>query len=455
MAKIRRRLKITSVLIALNILVLFVIVIFYLTRLIIYYNKEHNTEVESNLIVDSIIEKRSYTDLDNGLIYDDNTKTYTFKGKVDNNYLEYSGVLFRIFSVNENNEVKAVAENILTILYGNLKNGFEKSNINTWLNKSTINHSGIFENNLFDSDKLLINTTMCVDKINDLTKITCNKKNTQNKIGILSLNDYYVSGGKESFLNINDTYFLNTLNSEGANYYVTSTGDIALDNTNKKALGIRAVITISGSSEIISGDGSKEKPYNIETHEVKKISDAYVGNYVEYSNLTFKIIDRDNDKVKIAQSEVVKENDKVIFKKFGSDNTYSLNKDNVGYYLNNTYYKTLKNNKYIVKNNWPTGQLNSETLNYVDTYKTSLSANVGMLSLGDMYIDEVENIFLLSKGIGDAKMIDVISPEKNLFGDLVTSTYNLRPCLYLNSNLDIISGDGSEKSPFVVGENNG
>lgn len=455
MAKIRRRLKITSVLIALNILVLFVIVIFYLTRLIIYYNKEHNTEVESNLIVDSIIEKRSYTDLDNGLIYDDNTKTYTFKGKVDNNYLEYSGVLFRILSVNENNEVKAVAENILTILYGNLKNGFEKSNINTWLNKSTINHSGIFENNLFDSDKLLINTTMCVDKINDLTKITCNKKNTQNKIGILSLNDYYVSGGKESFLNINDTYFLNTLNSEGANYYVTSTGDIALDNTNKKALGIRAVITISGSSEIISGDGSKEKPYNIETHDVKKISDAYVGNYVKYSNLTFKIIDRDNDKVKIAQSEVVKENDKVIFKKFGSDNTYSLNKDNVGYYLNNTYYKTLKNNKYIVKNNWPTGQLNSETLNYVDTYKTSLSANVGMLSLGDMYIDEVENIFLLSKGIGDAKMIDVISPEKNLFGDLVTSTYNLRPCLYLNSNLDIISGDGSEKSPFVVGENNG
>lgn len=455
MAKIRRRLKITSVLIALNILVLFVIVIFYLTRLIIYYNKEHNTEVESNLIVDSIIEKRSYTDLDNGLIYDDNTKTYTFKGKVDNNYLEYSGVLFRILSVNENNEVKAVAENILTILYGNLKNGFEKSNINTWLNKSTINHSGIFENNLFDSDKLLINTTMCVDKINDLTKITCNKKNNQNKIGILSLNDYYVSGGKESFLNINDTYFLNTLNSEGANYYVTSTGDIALDNTNKKALGIRAVITISGSSEIISGDGSKEKPYNIETHDVKKISDAYVGNYVEYSNLTFKIIDRDNDKVKIAQSEVVKENDKVIFKKFGSDNTYSLNKDNVGYYLNNTYYKTLKNNKYIVKNNWPTGQLNSETLNYVDTYKTSLSANVGMLSLGDMYIDEVENIFLLSKGIGDAKMIDVISPEKNLFSDLVTSTYNLRPCLYLNSNLDIISGDGSEKSPFVVGENNG
>ena len=455
MAKIRRRLKITSVLIALNILVLFVIVIFYLTRLIIYYNKEHNTEVESNLIVDSIIEKRSYTDLDNGLIYDDNTKTYTFKGKVDNNYLEYSGVLFRILSVNENNEVKAVAENILTILYGNLKNGFEKSNINTWLNKSTINHSGIFENNLFDSDKLLINTTMCVDKINDLTKITCNKKNNQNKIGILSLNDYYVSGGKESFLNIGDTYFLNTLNSEGANYYVTSTGDIALDNTNKKALGIRAVITISGSSEIISGDGSKEKPYNIETHDVKKISDAYVGNYVKYSNLTFKIIDRDNDKVKIAQSEVVKENDKVIFKKFGSDNTYSLNKDNVGYYLNNTYYKTLKNNKYIVKNNWPTGQLNSETLNYVDTYKTSLSANVGMLSLGDMYIDEVENIFLLSKGIGDAKMIDVISPEKNLFGDLVTSTYNLRPCLYLNSNLDIISGDGSEKSPFVVGENNG
>ena len=89
MVKTRRRLKITPVLVALNILGLFVIVIFYLTRLIIYYNKEHNTDVESNLIVDNIIKKRSYTDMENGLIYDDKTKTYTFKGKVNDNYLEF------------------------------------------------------------------------------------------------------------------------------------------------------------------------------------------------------------------------------------------------------------------------------------------------------------------------------------------------------------------------------
>ena len=78
-----------------------------------------------------------------------------------------------------------------------------------------------------------------------------------------------------------------------------------------------------------------------------------------------------------------------------------------------------------------------------------------MLSLGDMYINDVKNVFLLSKGIGDNKAIDVISTEGNFYGDLVTSTYNLRPCLYLNSSLDILSGDGSEKSPFVLGENNG
>ena len=128
---------------------------------------------------------------------------------------------------------------------------------------------------------------------------------------------------------------------------------------------------------------------------------------------------------------------------------------NVGYYLNNVYYKKLKNNNYIVKNNWPVGQLNTETLSYLDTYKNVLTTNIGMPSLGDMYIEEIKNIFLLSKGIGDNKMIDVISPEGSFFGDLVTSTYNIRPCLYLNSNLDIISGDGSEKSPFVLGVNNG
>ena len=76
---------------------------------------------------------------------------------------------------------------------------------------SIISYGVSFIGNLFDSDKLLINTTMCDDKIDDLTKIKCDKKNDQNKIGILSLNDYYVSGGKEGFLNNSDTYFLNTL----------------------------------------------------------------------------------------------------------------------------------------------------------------------------------------------------------------------------------------------------
>lgn len=455
MAKTRKRLKITPVLVALNILVLFIIVIFYVTRLIIYYNKEHNTVDESDLIVDSIIKKRSYVDINNGLIYDDNTKTYTFKGKTNDNYLEYSGILFRILSVDKDNKIKAVSDSNLTIMYGNMKNGFSLSNINTWLNKTTVKNSGIFENNLFESDSLLINTSMCDDKIGDLTKITCDKTNEKNKIGTLSLYDYYISGGKESFLNIKDAYYLSTLDNNNSNYYVTNTGEIALDNTNRKALGVRAVITISGSSEIISGDGTKESPYKIESHDIKKLSDVYVGSFVKYSNINFKVIGIEKGKVKIAQNEVVKENGKIVAKKFGSDNTYSLSKDNVGYYLNNNYYKTLKNNKYIVKSAWPVGQLNSETLSYLDTYKTVLNANVGMVSLGDMFIVDVKNVFLLSKGIGDTKMIDVISSEGSFYGDLVTSTYNLRPCLYLNSKLDILSGDGSEKSPFALGEKNG
>ena len=141
MAKTRKRLKITPVLVALNILVLFIIVIFYVTRLIIYYNKEHNTVDESNLIVDSIIKKRSYVDINNGLVYDDDTKTYTFKGNTNDNYLEYSGILFRILSVDKDNKIKAVSDSSLTIMYGNLKNGFSLSNINTWLNKSAIKNS--------------------------------------------------------------------------------------------------------------------------------------------------------------------------------------------------------------------------------------------------------------------------------------------------------------------------
>lgn len=453
MAKRKKKLKITPVLVTLNILVLFVIVIFYTTRLIVYYNKENKSTNNDNLLVDNVIKKRSYVDLNNGLIYDENNNTYTYKGDAKDNYLEYSNILFRILSVDENNNIKLVTDDIVTTIYGNIMEGFEGSNINTWLNKSDNEYSGIFESNLYNSD-ILLNSSLCIDKVDDLTNIKCEEVYDSSKITTLSLNDYYESGGTGGFLNINKSFYLNTLNSKNSHYFVTDSGDIGINNVNSKSFGVRAVITIPGNTKVISGKGSEYSPYKIEEHDIKKLSDLYVGNIISFSNSLYKVINISDTKVKVSSIDIIKSEDKEVVMSYGTNNTYSTKKDTLGYYLNNTYYNSLKGNKYIIKSSWPTGSINTLTLDYSSIYSSSVSANIGLLSLGDMYVNEVKNVFLINRGIGDDKMIDVVSKDGNIFGDLVTSEYNIRPAFYLDATLSIKSGDGTTASPYVVGELN-
>ena len=94
----KRRLKIRPVLITLNVSLLIIIALFYTFRLVKYYLKEngHKDADTTTLLVDELIKKQSYVDQTKGLVHDKNANIYRYIGKVEDNYLEYSGILFRI-----------------------------------------------------------------------------------------------------------------------------------------------------------------------------------------------------------------------------------------------------------------------------------------------------------------------------------------------------------------------
>ena len=99
----KRRLKIRPVLITLNVALLIIITLFYTTRLIKYYLKEngHRPTNSTVLLVDELIKKQSYVDLTKGLIHDKDANIFRYVGKVEDNYLEYSGILFRIVGIDK------------------------------------------------------------------------------------------------------------------------------------------------------------------------------------------------------------------------------------------------------------------------------------------------------------------------------------------------------------------
>lgn len=451
----RRRLKITPVLVTLNVLVLLLIVAFYGTRMIKYYLKENgksNDKDNTVLLVDTVLKKQSYVDLTKGLIFDEEKNEYRYLGEVDDNYLEYSGILYRIIGIDKEKNIKVISDKSVTMMYSGLEKGYDKSYVNKWLNyDKDVSGSGVYENNIKESVNYLSNTYYCEDIIDDIKNITCDKNTTNYKISLLSLYDYYKAGGKSSFLNNGETFYLGTLNKDNHNYYITSDGEVSINEISTRTYAVRPVITIISSSVLLSGKGTKDDPYKILEIKPSTLEDTTINTYVSFSNQVFKVIDNSTDATKVALNGVIKENDIDVVKSFGGkNNKYSNSKNTVGYYLNNTYLKTL-DSKNIIKSNWYIGALSLDNLDYSNEKNTKVNLSVGMLSLGDMFVGDINNVLTLSRGIESDQIINVINKEGNFYGDFITSKYNVRPALYLNNELKITGGNGTFDAPYELG----
>ena len=455
MAKKKKVLKVTPVLVLLNILIIIIICVFYLFRLIKYYRMEHNTKPgEPVKLVDYLIKKQSHLDLTKGLVLDEKTGIYNFVGNVDDNYISYSGMLYRILSIDKDNNIRVVSEDIMTYMYSGLENGYEESFVLRWLNSSDEKYSGIYEKTLYNKDELLVNTSVCLDVIDDLNNITCENVNSDYKVGMLSLYDYKFYGGKNGFLNNGKSYYLSSLNSENENYYLLDTGEIALNQSNSKVSGVRTVLTINGNTIMLGGNGTISNPYTIESHTVSKLNEAYVGQYVSLGEDVYKVVEVNEDKVKVAMVGVLKDGEENLSIGF-SAKTNKYSKDTiVGQYLNKDYYNSLENKEFIVEGSYPVGNIVLSNLDYALVYNETNKANIGMLTLGDMFVHEYNNIFTLSRGLESNQFVNVINEDGNFYSDYNYKEYNVRPAMYLDGNLSIESGIGSEHGPYQLGEVN-
>ena len=452
----KRRLKIRPVLITLNVSLLIIIALFYTFRLVKYYLKEngHKDADTTMLLVDELIKKQSYVDQTKGLVHDKKASIYRYIGKVEDNYLEYSGILFRIVGIDKDNNIKAISDSNLTLMYSGLEKGFDKSYVYKWLNKSDEKYSGVFENNMDSTDKYLTNTYLCDDVVSDLKNINCEKNNNVDKITLLSLYDYASAGGKESYLNNGESYYLSTIDDKNNNYFINTTGDVGLNKISTKIYGVRPVITIKNDTALMHGDGSKTSPYAVIEKSISKLSDVYISKYINYSGSTYRVIST-GENVKIALSDNIKDGDKYLEKTFGGkNNIYSTTKKTIGEYLNNTYYKSIKNNDLIVKSSYGIGSNTLDNLDYTAVYSKTNTFNIGMLTLGDMFISDTKNVLTMNRGIESNMIINVINKDGNIFGDLIASKYEVRPTMYLKGDIDIVSGDGSISSPYELGVNN-
>ena len=122
--------------------------------------------------------------------------------------------------------------------------------------------------------------------------------------------------------------------------------------------------------------------------------------------------------------------------------------------MNNTFLNSLDVKSSVVASNYYIGALSLANLDYAKTYESKVKAKVGMLTIGDMFVSDLTNVFTTLRGMQASNIITVINENGNLFADTINSKYNVRPAFYLKSDLKITSGDGTIDSPFELGENN-
>ena len=412
-------------------------------------------------------------------IYDDGEDTFT-TGQYPNNYVWYSGKLWRAVSVNnEEKTVKLVTQwPISAISYDNDSSAFEGSYMEEWLNDTS--EDG-FLGNLRDYQSFIVTDA----KWNASTMTDASKPSNEedggtiveDAVGLLNYYEYTTSYNEthitRGYLNNGTTSFLITPYNLSNLYYIYNNGFVAaLSSLGKR--GVRPSINLKANIKIVDGDGSEENPYRLEGDNDTnlngtKLNTRYSGEYIIFGtgdNNLYRIVSHESEGLtKITSAIPLKENETFKTITFG-DSVYYSDTNTIGNFLNNEYLTNYVGENYIDmiedSTTWYLGTVDNgasyKLAKYKDTnmseYATSINAKVGLLRLGELMagqFDRYENNTsywtLTPYDQSTVYLIDTINIANYIS---VSNISGVKPSLNLKSNVIITGGIGTKEQPFIL-----
>ena len=423
---------------SISLLVVFLCIIVYGSRLFYYYSK-HKQKNSSEVV--TLVEKVKQANKDNknfGAI----SGNYYFINDANNNYVKYSNIIWRIVKINSNNSILLVAnESISDLAFGENKKSFKESYIYEWLNKKNLDNTGILERNLTDVNNILTKQNICKDSVNNLKKITCNKEEKNIYIGLLSVQDYINVGADKSYLNNNSSFYLSNLNKENKVWYVA---DGKLSNSDGTDLyGVRPTILIRDGLNYISGDGSEASPYTITNK-----NDLF-GSFVTLGEDKWQIYDVNNEEVKMSLVGYVMNYDNTPFERDYSTIGYKYDKNEYNtlpYYLNNRYLSVRINYGNILDEcSWNNGYYGPENnYDYKNLYNSMVTAKIGLLSVTDVNLNKELNKYYMMSGYAEnSNLVYYRDEEGKLTTSISDEDNKIVPAVCINSSKLKLKEDGT------------
>ena len=417
---------------------------------------------------------------DNGTIDTTDSEQTFITGTDPNNYIWYSGKLWRAVSIDpSDNSVKLVTQwNISSLPYNARGNtAFEGSYMEQWLNDTSVDG---FLGNLREPDKFIktdsawnATLTTATTKPEKTTMIT-------DAVGLLNVYEYKMSYKNATYStgylnNWLDWWTLSPYDTSSNVRRVDYNGRSSSTSSSTNAKGFRPSINLQSGVQIIDGDGTVDNPYRLQGDNDSPtgvlLSTRYSGEYISFGtgeNNLYRIVSHENGTgTKITSAIPLKDSGSYKELAFGDTVTYS--KDNtIGTFLNGDY---LTNGTYLTSDQvdmiednttWYLGTIGDGTnyrlAKYQDATSGSLTtatttAKVGLLRLGELMagqFDKYDNTItywpLTSYSTSYVRYVRYDSSNY----DRPTTSKGFRPAMNLKSNVVITGGKGTKEEPFTI-----
>ena len=413
-------------------------------------NLNNKTEVVRKVSVVQTLYSTVKTDL---------KETSNYVGEPDNNYLRLSNMLFRIVGIDENKNVMIVSdEDLANVSY---------SKIEDWLS--------YFYDQLNDATKkMIIEKSYCNMSLSEtaLDITQCSSYTKNKKVYIPSVIDINkAKAGNNNFMKpYTISWVANSKNKKEA--YVTRNIFFG-DEKGKNYLaygvndnyGVRPMMTISGESLILSGEGTIKKPYTFGDVDKAKggdlVNSRYTGEYLSIDGALYRIISVEKDKTTkvIAENTLGSMSDNVTFMASLDEDiiTYDpKDKKSVAYFIHNKASEYL-DTKYFTSHEIEVPIYKKKIIYGEETstkkYKVLLSAPnmFEIFSAQPQHSSTIYSYWLINSSLEKritGAITDIGVPYN---GEVASGTsLNIRVVAYLKKSSTISNGSGTLYDPYVV-----
>ena len=372
---------------------------------------------------------------------DSNADRYII-GNTPDNYVYYSGKMWRIVSYNDNNKtVKLISDEVVTVLpFNDASSNFNNSNVDIWLNNT-------FLKTLRNPDYYLLNANWNYSVVTN-SGMPGTSNVTQSRVGLLN---YYEYDKSKEFLNSDYSWWLISKASESDNWYISNNNPVSASvNT---YVGIRPSIVLNPNiTYAYGGEGTKDNPYRLVGESTALtgtlLNTRYAGEYVNFAGELYRIINTTTNYTRLVKVNVIPSLntvfDEIITPTYNQGTT-------IGKLLNTEWYGNLpeEDSKKLVVGDFCVSLVTTTKYSFTCDNSNILNIKVGIPKIGDMYtIGSNQEYWTLSNS--GTETLNVVDTSGNILSKNIKDTSYVRPVISITNSAVIAGGTGISSDPYVL-----